>query len=67
VRNARPAKKGLLLICAIAPDMTTRKPEDAIYTAFAISFPASNSGQAVTYTVNNVYSDEYGGINEPDA
>ena len=66
-RNARPAKKGLLLICAIAPDMGSRKAEDPIYTAFAISFPASKSGQAVTYTVNNVYSDEFGGINEPDA
>ena len=67
VRNARAAEKGLLLICAIAPDMATRTAEDPIYTAFAISFPASNSGQAVTYTVNNVYSDEYGGIDESDA
>jgi len=66
-RNARPAQKGLLLVCAIAPDLAKRKLDDPIYTAFAISFPASRSGAAVTYTVNNVYSDEYGGINEPDA
>ena len=60
-QRREPAKRGLLLICAIAPDLDNRKPEDPIYTAFAISFPASKSGQAVTYTVNNVYSDEYGG------
>jgi len=66
-RNARSAQKGLLLICAIAPDMANRKGEEPIYTAFAISFPASHSGTAITYTVNNVYSDEYGGINEPEA
>jgi hypothetical protein len=56
-----------LLICAIAPDMTNRKADDPIYTAFAISFPASRSGTAVTYTVNNVYSNDFGGINDPDA
>jgi len=67
VRNVRSAQKGLLLICAIAPDMKSRKAADPIYTAFAISFPASKSGKAVTYTVNNVYSDDYGGINEADA
>jgi hypothetical protein len=66
-RNARSPENGLLLICAIAPDMKSRKAGDPIYTAFAISFPASHSGTAVTYTVNNVYSDDYGGINEPDA
>jgi hypothetical protein len=66
-RNARSAKKGLLLVCAIAPDLDGKKAGDPIYTSFAVSFPASVSGQAVTYTVNNVYSDEYGGINEPDA
>jgi hypothetical protein len=66
-RNSRAAQKGLLLICAIAPDMTNRKADDPIYTAFAISFPASRSGTAVTYTVNNVYSNDFGGINDPDA
>jgi hypothetical protein len=66
-RNARSAEKGLLLVCAIAPDLNGRRVADPIYTAFAISFPASDSGKAVTYTVNNVYSDEYGGIDEPDA
>ena len=43
------------------------KAGDPVYTAFAISFPASRSGTAVAYTVNNVYSDEYGGTNESDA
>jgi hypothetical protein len=66
-RNARPSGRGLLLIGAIAPSLDGRKPGDTVYTAFAISFPASDSGQAVTYTVNNVYSDTYGGINEADA
>ena len=66
-RNARLAQNGLLLVCAIAPDLDNLKAGDPVYTAFAISFPASRSGTAVTYTVNNVYSDEYGGVNEPDA
>ena len=66
-RNVRAPQKGLLLICALAPELNARKSEDPIYTALAISFPASASGNAVTYTVNNVYSDEYGGLNEPDA
>lgn len=66
-RNARPQQRGLLLLGAIAPDVAGRKPGETVYTAFALSFPASRSGTAVTYTVNNVYSDEYGGINEPDA
>jgi hypothetical protein len=39
-RNAREAQKGMLLICAISPDMANRKPDDPIYTAFAISFRA---------------------------
>ena len=55
------------MICEIAPDLAGRKLGDPIYTAYAISFPASDSGKAVTYTVNNVYSDEYGGANESDA
>lgn len=66
-RNARPAKKGLLLLCAIAPDLANRKPEDPTYLAFAVSFPASLSGKAVTYTVNNIYSNDFGGIDESDA
>jgi hypothetical protein len=41
--------------------------EDAAPFLKKSRFPASNSGTAVTYTVNNVYSDEYGGINEPEA
>jgi hypothetical protein len=65
-RNSRSAENGLLLICPIAPDLLNRKEGDTIYTAFAISFPASNSGKAVTYTVNNVYSDDFGGINESE-
>ena len=65
-RNARSEKKGLLLICAIAPELDKRAADDPIYTAFAISFPASHSGKAVTYTVNNVYSDAFGGLDEPD-
>jgi len=66
-RNARLPQNGLLLVCAIAPELDALKAGDPVYTAFAISFPASRLGTAVTYTVNNVYSDEYGGINEPDA
>jgi hypothetical protein len=66
-RNARSAENGLLLICPIAPDLANKEDGEPIYTAFAISFPASHSGTAVTYTVNNVYSDDFGGINEPEA
>ena len=46
---------------------TNAKPDDPVHTAFAISFPASKSGKAATYTVNNVYSDEYGADYEPEA
>jgi hypothetical protein len=66
-RNARDPKYGLLLVYPVTPDLESRKKEDPFYTAFAISFPASDSGKTVTYKVNNVYSDEYGGDYEPEA
>ncbi len=66
-RNARQAENGLLLVCPIAPDLSSRQQGEPVYTAFAISFPASHSGKTVTYKVNNVYSDDYGGDNESDA
>ena len=43
-RNARPARRDCCWSAPIAPDLTSRKPDDPVYTAFAISFPASRSG-----------------------
>ena len=66
-RNARDARTGLLLIYVIGEALENRQPGDPAYLAFAISFPASKSGKAVTYTVNNIYSDEFGIDYEPEA
>ena len=57
----------ILLVCLIAPDLDSRQQSDPVYTAFAISFPASRSGKVATYTVNNVYSDDYGADHESEA
>jgi len=65
-RNARSPLNGLLLIYLIGPELDKRQAGDPVYTAFAISFPASKSGKAVTYTVNNIYSDEFGMDYEPE-
>lgn len=66
-RNAREPQNGLLLVYLIAPELDKRQAGYPIYTAFAISFPASKSGKAVTYTVNNIYSDEFGMDYEPES
>lgn len=65
-RNARDPKYGLLIVYPVTPDLSGRKMDDPFYTAFAISFPRSDSGKTVTYKVNNVYSDEFGGDYEPE-
>jgi hypothetical protein len=66
-RIARARKRGLLLLYPITPKLEGRKADDAFFTAFAISFPASDSGKTVTYKVNNVYSDEAGGAYDPES
>ncbi len=66
-RNARLAQDGLIIFYLIGPELEKREPGDPVYVAFAISFPASQSGAAVTYAVNNVYSEEYGIDYEPEA
>jgi len=66
-RNARAPQDGLLLVYPITHNLEMRKEGDPFYTAFAISFPASDSGRTVNYKVNNVYSDEFGGDYEPKA
>jgi hypothetical protein len=66
-RNVRLAEDGLIIFYLIGPKLAERQPGDPVFVAFAISFPASKSGAAVTYAVNNVYSDEFGMDYEPDA
>ena len=67
-RNVRDPGCGLLLFYPITPDdLAARSTGDPFFSAFAISFPKSESGRTVTYTVNNVYTDDYGGDHEPEA
>ena len=66
-RNVRDPKYGLLLVYPVTPDLEGMKKDGPFFTAFAISFPKSDSGRTVTYKVKNVFSDAFGGINEPEA
>lgn len=67
IRRLRPRERGVLFLYAIDPMLAgpdAGLPEDTPpVIGFAASFPASNSGARVRYSVNNTYwEQEYGGI-----
>lgn len=63
VREARPSKRGLLLIYPI------RHPggnANEYLISVAVSFPDSPTATPLTYTVNDIWRDEYGFIDDED-
>jgi hypothetical protein len=66
VRNQRPATRGLLLIYPLKVRGEDLLPGEDFIPAVAISFPASDTAQPLSYTVNDVWKQQYGLIDEPD-
>lgn len=64
VREARPPRRGLLLIYLIKD--RSDQPEDFI-PAVAVSFPDSPTAKPLAYTVNDVWKQQYGLIPEEDS
>ena len=57
IRERRNARNGLLLLYPLSPQ-GDRAEGDVAVIGFGISFPSSPSARTVTYTVNNVYSQQ---------
>jgi hypothetical protein len=66
VRKQRPATRGLLLIYPLKVRNEDLQPGEDFIPAVAISFPASATAQPLSYTVNDVWKQQYGLIDEPD-
>jgi hypothetical protein len=66
VRSERPATRGLLLIYPLKVRKEDLQPGEDFIPAVAISFPASQTAQPLSYTVNDVWKQQYGLIDEPD-
>jgi hypothetical protein len=66
VRNQRPATRGLLLLYPLKVRGEDLEPGEDFIPAVAISFPASRTAQPLSYTVNDVWKQQYGLIDEPD-
>jgi hypothetical protein len=66
VRNQRPATRGLLLIYPVRVRGEELIPGEDFIPAIAISFPASQTARPLSYTVNDVWKQQYGLIDEPD-
>jgi hypothetical protein len=66
VRNQRPATRGLLLVYPIKVRGEDLQPGEDFIPAVAISFPASQTAQPLSYTVNDIWKQQYGLIDEPD-
>lgn len=66
VRNQRPATRGLLLIYPLKVLGEDLQPGEDFIPAVGISFPASQTAQPLSYTVNNVWKQQFGLIDEPD-
>lgn len=57
VRAVRPPQKGLLLVFPIERESA---PPNEYAVSAAVSFPDSRTAPALTYTVNDVWQEEYG-------
>ena len=57
IRERRDARTGLVLLYALSPK-GDNVDGDVPVVGFGISFPGSRSARTVTYTVNNVYSQQ---------
>jgi hypothetical protein len=66
VRNQRPATRGLLLIYPMKVRGEELEPGEDFIPAVGISFPASQTAEPLTYTVNDVWKLQYGLVDEPD-
>jgi hypothetical protein len=55
IRFARPKEKGLLLLYPL-DGKTAGTPDSTPVVGMAISFPSSDTAQAIEYTVNNVFT-----------
>ena len=66
VRNQRPATRGLLLIYPLKVRKEDLQPGEDFIPAVGISFPASETALPLSYTVNEVWKQQYGLIDEPD-
>ncbi|MCC7411786.1 MAG: Z1 domain-containing protein [Gammaproteobacteria bacterium] len=66
VRNQRPAARGLLLIYPVKVRGEDLQLGEEFIPAVAISFPASQTAQPLSYTVNDVWKKQYGLIDDPD-
>ncbi len=64
VREVRPSERGLLLLYPIRDD---RDPDPEMFVpAAAISFPNSRTAQPLAYTVNEVWRQQYGLMDDWD-
>jgi hypothetical protein len=66
VRSQRPATRGLMLIYPIKVRGEDLQPGEDFLPAVAMSFPASETAQPLSYTVNEVWKQQYGLVDEPD-
>jgi hypothetical protein len=66
VRYQRPATRGLLLIYLLKVKGEELEQGEEFIAAVGISFPASQTAQPLSYTVNDVWKQQYGLIDEPD-
>jgi hypothetical protein len=66
VRNQRPPTRGLLLIYPIKVRNEALLPDEEFIPAIAISFPASQTAAPLSYTVNDIWKQQYGLVDEPD-
>jgi hypothetical protein len=66
VRNQRPPTRGLLLIYPLQVRGEGLQPGEDFIPAVALSFPASGTAAPLSYTVNEVWKQQYGLIDEPD-
>lgn len=64
IRKARPARRGLLFVYLVR-DQSVESPVEFI-PCIAISFPESGTAKPLTYTVNEVWRQKYGLLEEDE-
>ena len=66
VRTQRPPTRGLLLVYPVKVRHEDLQSGEDFIPAVAISFPASDTAAPLAYTVNEVWKQQYGLVDEPD-
>ena len=55
IRRQRPRQRGLLLVYLLDPTKADKPQESKPIVGLALSFPYSDSAEAIEYTINNTY------------